>query len=146
MIQVVIRICLICAICGPLAGFLPQEQHTVWDGVYTEEQANRGQPLYRKECAACHGDQMTGGEMAPPLAGGQFLSNWSGLTMGDLFERIRKTMPQNKIGKLTRAENADILAYMLKFNEFPAGKTELSTKTEMLSQIQIEATKPERRK
>jgi S-disulfanyl-L-cysteine oxidoreductase SoxD len=125
---------------------VPQnDTRSVWDGVYTAEQADRGRPLYVKECASCHGDQLTGGEAAPPLAGGVFLSNWNGLTVGDLFERIRKTMPQSKPGKLPRATIADVTAYMLKVNEFPSGKEELSTKPEMLSQIQIESTKPERK-
>jgi len=125
----------------------PQENtRSVWDGVYTSEQADRGRPLYVKECASCHGDMLTGGEAAPPLAGGAFLSNWNGLTIGDLFERIRKTMPQSKPGRLPRTTIADVTAYMLKVNEFPAGKDELSTKPEMLGQIQIESTKPERKK
>jgi mono/diheme cytochrome c family protein len=122
------------------------DTRSVWDGVYTAEQADRGRPLYVKECASCHGDQLTGGEAAPALAGGAFLSNWNGLTVGDLFERIRKTMPQSKPGKLPRTTIADLTAYMLKVNEFPAGKEELSTKPEMLSQIQIESTKPDRKK
>ncbi len=122
------------------------DTRSVWDGVFTAEQADRGQPLYRKECASCHGDMLTGGEMAPPLAGGQFLSDWNGLTVGDLFERIRKTMPQSKPGKLPRATIADVTAFLLKVNEFPAGKEELSTKPEILGQIQIEATKPDRKK
>jgi cytochrome c len=94
---------------------------SVWDGVYTEEQAKRGEPIYRKECAACHGDQLTGGESAPPLTGGAFLSNWNGLTLGDLFDRIRKTMPQTAPGRLSRQQNADILAFMLSMNKFPSG-------------------------
>src|SRR5258708_14374745 len=69
---------------------------SVWDGVYTEAQAKRGQPLYNQQCSSCHGDLLTGGEMAPPLAGGDFLANWTALTMGDLFERIPKTMPGTK--------------------------------------------------
>lgn len=115
---------------------------SVWDGVYSTEQSKRGQESYVKECAGCHGDLLTGGEQAPPLAGGEFLSNWNGLTLGDLFERIRKTMPMNKPGKLSREVNADILAYMLAVNRFPAGSTELSHTTEVLNQIRIEATKP----
>ena len=115
---------------------------SVWDGVYTQEQMSRGQPLYARECAGCHGPALTGGEMAPPLAGGVFLSNWNGLTVGDLFERIRTTMPLSKPGKLSRDVNADILAYILGMNKFPAGDTELPGKTEMLKQIRIEATKP----
>ena len=118
---------------------------SVWDGVYTEEQAKRGQPLYNEQCASCHGDTLGGGESAPALAGGEFLSNWNGLTLGDLFERIRTTMPQNKPGKLSREVNADILAYMLSANQFPAGKTELAHATEVLKEIRLDATKPEKK-
>ena len=118
---------------------------SVWDGVYTEDQAKRGQPLYNEQCASCHGDTLGGGESAPALAGGEFLSNWNGLTLGDLFERIRTTMPQNKPGKLSREVNADILAYMLTANQFPAGKTELAHATEVLKEIRLDATKPEKK-
>ena len=64
-------------------------------------QAGRGKSLYNEHCASCHADTLMGGEMSPPLVGGDFLSNWNGLTLGELFERIRTTMPQNKAGKLT---------------------------------------------
>jgi quinoprotein glucose dehydrogenase len=89
---------------------------------------------------------LTGGESAPPLTGGAFLSNWNGLTLADLFDRIRKTMPQNAPGKLSRQENADILAYTLSVNKFPVGKTELSRQTEFLKEIRFEAMKPESKK
>jgi S-disulfanyl-L-cysteine oxidoreductase SoxD len=116
---------------------------SVWDGVYTEEQAKRGEELYRKECASCHGDTLVGGGGAAPLSGGTFLSNWNGLTVGDLFDRIRKTMPQGSLGKLTKQQDADVLAYLLSFNKFPAGKTELQKQVEFLKEIRFEATKPE---
>jgi len=118
------------------------ESRSVWDGVYTEDQAKRGEPIYRKECAPCHGDMLTGGESAPPLTGGAFLANWNGLTMGDLFDRIRKTMPQTNPGRLTRQQDADILAFMLRANKFPAGKTELYRQSEMLKEIRFESAKP----
>ena len=118
------------------------DSRSVWDGVYTEEQAKRGETIYRKECAACHGAVLTGGESAPPLTGGPFLANWNGLTMGDLFDRIRKTMPQTNPGHLTRQQDADILAFMLSVNKFPAGKTELYRQSEMLKEIRFEAEKP----
>ena len=118
---------------------------SVWDGVYTEEQAKRGQALYSEHCAECHGEYLTGGEMAPPLAGGEFMANWNGLTAGYLFERIRTTMPLTKPGKLSRDVNADILAFMFKVNGFPAGKTEMEKQTEVLKQISIEAQKPEKK-
>jgi mono/diheme cytochrome c family protein len=114
---------------------------SVWDGVYTEEQASRGQGLYNQHCASCHADTLTGGEMSPPLAGGDFLANWNGLTLGELFDRIRTTMPQNKPGKLSREVNADITAFILSFNKFPAGKTELPHATEFLKEIRIESEK-----
>ena len=120
----------------------PAGSRSVWDGVYTEEQAKRGEPVYQKECAACHGAMMTGGESAPPLTGGGFQANWNGLTLGDLFDRIRKTMPQSKPGSLTRQQDADVLAFMLSLNKFPAGKTELYRQSEMLEEIRFETKKP----
>ena len=127
---------------GVLRAQAPAESRSVWDGVYTEEQAKRGETVYGKECAACHGDLLTGGESAPPLAGGVFQANWNGLTLGDLFDRIRKTMPLSKPGRLTREQDADVLAFMLSVNKFPAGKTELYRQSEMLKTIRFEAKKP----
>jgi len=117
----------------------PARPHSVWDGVYTDEQAKRGEPLYHRKCASCHGDKLTGGESAPPLAGGQFLSNWNGLTLDVLFERIRLTMPVDNPARVGRPAKADILAYILSMNSFPPGKTELQHKTELLKEILIEA-------
>jgi len=62
--------------------------------------------------------------------------------MGDLFDRVRKTMPQSGPRRLTRQQDADILAFMLSVNKFPAGKTELYRQSEMLRQIRFETTKP----
>ena len=120
----------------------PADTRSVWDGVYTDEQAKRGEAVYRKECAACHGDMLTGGESAPALTGGGFLANWNGLTLGDLFDRIRKTMPQSTPGRLTRQQDADVLAFMLSINKFPAGKAELYRQSEMLKEIRFETKKP----
>jgi mono/diheme cytochrome c family protein len=121
-----------------------QTWHSVWDGVYTDEQAKRGRGLYSQHCGSCHGAVLEGGESAPALAGSEFLSNWNGLTVGDLFERIRSTMPQDKPRTLSREVNADILAYILNANQFPAGTTELPHAAEVLKGIRIESTKPEK--
>jgi mono/diheme cytochrome c family protein len=117
---------------------------SVWDGVFTQEQADRGRPLYNQHCASCHADTLMGGEMSPPLVGGEFLSNWNGLTLGDLFERIRTSMPQNKPGSLSREVNADITAYILSVNKFPVGKTELAHSAEFLREIRIDSEKKQR--
>ncbi len=119
-----------------------QTSRSVWDGVYTPEQAKRGETLYANQCASCHGATLNGGESAPPLTGGEFFSNWDGLTLGDLFERIRTTMPADHPGKLTREQDADVLAFILSVNRFPEGKSELDHRTEVLRQIKLEAVKP----
>ena len=130
------------------AGFLiaaaiaaAQTTRSVWDGVYTAEQSKRGSAVYTKECASCHGAELTGGESAPPLTGGAFLSNWNGLTAGDLFDRIRQSMPLDDPGRLSRQQDADVLAFILNANEYPAGKTELDKQTEVLKLIKIEPKK-----
>src|SRR4249919_1036204 len=112
---------------GTVAAQAPKSQ---WDGVYTADQAKRGEPLYAQYCASCHGPDLSGGEMAPGLTGGEFASNWNDLSLGDLFERIRVSMPQNSTGSLSRQQNADILAYILSKASVPAGSTELPTQTE----------------
>ena len=122
-----------------------QVQRSVWDGVFTGEQAKRGQARYVELCASCHGDTLAGGESAPPLAGGEFLSNWNTLTVGDLFDRTRATMPQNKPASLSREANAEIMAFLLSANQFPEGKQALPQNSEVLREIRIEAVKPERK-
>ena len=115
---------------------------SIWDGVYTEAQATRGKALYAEQCASCHGGELTGGEMAPPLAGGEFMAGWDGLTIGDLFERVRISMPQNAPGSLSGQQNADILAFMFSANKFPAGAAEMPKEAGILKQIKFEVKKP----
>jgi sugar lactone lactonase YvrE/mono/diheme cytochrome c family protein len=112
---------------------------TVWGGVYSDAQAERGAAAYQANCQSCHGAQLTGQGEAKPLAGAAFLSNWNGLSVGDLFERVRTTMPLNAPKSLPRATYADILAYLLKFNGFPAGAGELPARAEMLADIRFDA-------
>lgn len=119
----------------------PAPARSVWDGVYTADQAKRGEPLYAQYCASCHGSTFEGGEMAPPLAGGAFNANWNGLSLGDLAERIRISMPQNSPGSLSRQQYVDILATMLGGGEFPQGKSELPREVEALKQITFESMK-----
>jgi sugar lactone lactonase YvrE len=120
-----------------------ETSRSVWDGVYTETQAERGKALYNQHCMSCHGASMSGGESAPPLAGGEFLANWNGLTTSDLFDRIRNSMPLNAPDSLSREVYVDITTFVLKFNRFPAGKSELDRRSEFLQQIRIEPAKEE---
>lgn len=119
-----------------------EAQRTVWDGVYTEEQAKRGKEIYAQVCSKCHATDLSGVDEAPALSGGAFLANWGGLTVGDLSERVRISMPPNNKGKLSRQQIADVLSHVMNVNGFPPGKTEMDSKTEVLRQIRIESTKP----
>src|SRR3978361_2120385 len=102
-----------------------QGSASVLNGAYTDAQAQRGLSQYSQHCAACHGSGLTGNGEAPPLVGGEFISNWAGLTLGELFERIRTTMPQDNPGKLSRGQYAEVLSFMLKANGYPAGQKEM---------------------
>jgi mono/diheme cytochrome c family protein len=125
-----------------LASFFVRAQSpaSTRDGVYTDAQAARGQASYKTACASCHGDSLQGsGAATPPLAGPDFTANWTGQTLGDLFDRIQTTMPADHPATLSRSVNADIVAYILKANKLPAGKQDLPADAEALKQIRFEA-------
>ncbi|GMR24221.1 MAG: hypothetical protein BMS9Abin37_2739 [Acidobacteriota bacterium] len=128
------------ALCATLYALPPK---SVWDGVYTEEQEIRGVEVYEAECLECHGPNLEGGEMAPGLADGAFKANWNGLTVGDLYERIRESMPPDDPGRVGRQQVADVLAHILNANGMPAGDKELVRRPEMLKMIQFVSQKPE---
>lgn len=117
---------------------------SVWDGVYSTAQATRGQGLYNSSCAPCHGDQLEGAETAPPLSGSEFLSTWNGLTVGQLFERIRASMPPGAPGKVAQDSKVNIVAYILSSNKFPASDKELPRQAEVMKTIRIDAEKPKK--
>jgi mono/diheme cytochrome c family protein len=120
----------------------PESTRTVWDGVYSEAQSKRGQALYNERCASCHSDSLGGGESATALVGGSFEAGWNGLSVGDLFERTRISMPQDKPGSLTRQQVADVLAYIFDVNKFPKGEKELDKSLPVLKSIKLVMPKP----
>ena len=115
---------------------------TVWDGIYTEAQATAGAHEYADNCSFCHGVQLEGTGEAPGLSGPVFTSTYNGLSVGDLFDRIRTTMPMDRPGGLSRQAYAEITAYLLKSNGFPAGQAELSQRSEMLATIPFTTQRP----
>ena len=118
-----------------------QATRSVNEGVYTADQAKRGEALYKENCSACHGDNLEGSGPMPPLAGKDFLANWTGKTVGDLFEKTSTTMPATAPGSLTPEQAADIISFMLSKDMFPAGAAALEAKTEPLKQISIDNPK-----
>lgn len=114
---------------------------SVRDGVYSADQAKRGDGFYRKNCASCHGAMLEGRSQAPPLTGAEFTMNWDGQALGELFEKIQASMPADKPGSLSAAENIDILALLLRENRLPAGSGELPADPEHLKRIKFETAK-----
>jgi len=113
------------------------------DGVFTEEQAKRGQSAYSAPCGWCHGRRLNGApddpdmQSTPPLARAKFLRNWQGRTLAALFVFTKETMPTNNPGALTDQEYIDIIAYMLATSGMPAGERELPTDPAALAEIFI---------
>jgi mono/diheme cytochrome c family protein len=114
---------------------------TVWDGVYTKEQAAKGEAVYTEKCVNCHGVGGAGND-APPLNDAGFAANWDTLSLDDLFKRIHTTMPVTAAGTLTREEAALLVAYILQVNRFPDGTDPLPDQSMALSGIRYAVNKP----
>ncbi|HWA10787.1 MAG TPA: cytochrome c [Opitutaceae bacterium] len=115
--------------------------HSVWDGVYSAEQAARGQKAYQDGCARCHGDKLEGKDDSPPLVGDAFLKKWKNKAVSRLVDQTKRTMPSDGPGDLTRQDCTDMIAYLLSANGFPAGKTDLPVEAGAQKEIMIEAKK-----
>lgn len=114
---------------------------SIWDGVFTVEQAERGAAAYKTACSECHGGDLMGDGFAPPLSGADFQGNWNDLSVGDFFERIRISMPPSDPKSVSPADKADIVAHIFNQNKYPAGTAELEPKVEALKTIKIELKK-----
>ncbi len=114
-----------------------ENQYSVWDGVYTPEQAQRGEQIYQDECQSCHAVDMRGGPAARGLLGLAFQYVWKDRTLGELFDAMRDQMPPGKPGSLDDQAYADVLAAVLRRNEFPDGARELEADPDALQSIVI---------
>jgi mono/diheme cytochrome c family protein len=121
------------------AGFALQDSgKTVWEGVYTDAQAARGQTSYKQICGHCHRDDLTGGGSeagAPALAGPIFTVRWRDQPIAEMFLTIGTSMPKNKPDSLTPDVVIDIVGFLLKSNGMPAGREELPPDLEKLKSI-----------
>ena len=107
----------------------PSVGATIWDGVYTAEQADRGADTARTVCFACH----SASEWTTPM----FIRVWSGRPIHQMWENLRMTMPYDSPGRLTAQEYADVVAYMLELNDVPVGDTELPSDADGLRRIRV---------
>ena len=118
-----------------------QAPASVRDGIYSVEQAHLGESLYRQQCASCHGEKLEGRGQAPPLTGDEFVMDWNGMTVGDLFEKMQTSMPADQPGHLSREQNAMLLAYILSSNKYPSGSADLPPNAGRLRLIRFEAAR-----
>jgi len=117
-----------------------QDTKSTSTGVFTQEQAKRGEAAYQRVCASCHGSDLHSTEAeAPDLTEGAFKFGWQGKTIAERFELIRTTMPPNKAGSLDDQAYLDIVTYILRFNNVPAGNRALEPDPNVLKQIVISA-------
>jgi quinoprotein glucose dehydrogenase len=122
----------------------PGDQRTVWDGVFTEEQARRGKSRYESACGYCHMDDLSGGggdepgASPPALVGPTFLASWRNASLAELAGTIAATMPFER-PKLEVQEYIDIVSYLLQANGMPAGPADLPTDAKQLKEISIVA-------
>jgi mono/diheme cytochrome c family protein len=115
-------------------------QRTIWDGVYTKEQATRGQETYNKRCGFCHGRDLNGGdaglEVAPALAGPTFPVRWRG-PLAELFLTIADEMPKNDPGSLADDTVADVVSFLLQANQAASGDISLPADPDALDAIAV---------
>jgi len=114
-----------------------QDAGLIWDGVYSIDQASRGETVYSETCVSCHGQDLGGNSNSPGLVGMGFMFLWEGRTLGEFFEKIRSDMPTDRPGQLTQQNYLDVLAYILLKNAFPSRTEELSSNLEILNEITI---------
>ncbi len=107
----------------------PAAGRTIWDGVYTTAQAERGATTAQTVCFACHSES----EWTNPM----FIRVWSGRPIHQMWENLRMTMPYDSPGRLTAQEYADVVAFMLELNGVPAGETELPSDANGLMEITV---------
>ena len=114
---------------------------SVWQGVYTKTQAERGRASYFAACASCHGTQLQGDTDAPDLAGNALLRRWTDRSVGTLFTITESQMPVGRPRSLGAASYADVIAHILAANGFPDGQQELPANGSVLDKIMIDRKK-----
>ena len=114
-----------------------ESKRTMWDGVFNDAQAVRGQNAYKVSCAPCHKADLLGDTGAPALAGPEFFTRWNGSSADDLVKTIRASMPQDAPDTLGTQTYVDLVSFLLKSNGAPSGAAELPTESPALKQVTV---------
>jgi S-disulfanyl-L-cysteine oxidoreductase SoxD len=115
------------------AAALAQAERSVWSGIFTDDQAARGESIFKASCSTCHA--------AEDFSNPSFLMGWEGMTVLNLFQKVQNSMPMDNPGSLRPEDYADVLSYFFRLSKAPAGKEELDTDPEHLKLIRIEPKK-----
>jgi cytochrome c len=121
----------------------PPARQSVWDGVYTDAQAMRGERQYGRSCEQCHGPDLAGDPVMeiPALSLDSFMTSWNGKSVKDLFDTVKRSMPKDKPGSMGTGSYVDVVAYLLQANRFPSGARELARTPDELAPIVIERSR-----
>jgi mono/diheme cytochrome c family protein len=114
-----------------------QSTSSIRDGIFSDVQAARGAEAYSTSCASCHSVDLRGNSNSPSLLGLSFMFIWEGKSLGELYTKMSTEMPTDRPGILTQQTYTDILAFILKSNEFASGENNLTSDTSILNGIPI---------
>lgn len=109
----------------------PPAERTTAAGVYSNAQAERGSSTFASRCTGCHTNRSFSGQ--------PFMTTWKGATLFELLDFLTQSMPEDAPGSLTRDEYVQVIAYLLKQNQMPAGETDLPADPEALKKIRLAA-------
>jgi mono/diheme cytochrome c family protein len=121
---------------GAFPSFAQTPEARIWTGIFTDAQAERGKANFNIACVRCHGADLAG-QTAPALKGTRFMATWENENLYKIFTKIRDTMPPNFGTLLPDNDKLEVLTYILRTNEFPAGAQELKLDPDALEGIQI---------
>ena len=120
----------------------PASSQSIWDGVFSAEQTQRGDVLYQEHCASCHGAELVSSDPDyPNLTAPQFRWNWGKKTLAERLQRVRSSMPPNAKNSLAPQEYLDVITFILKSNGYPAGAAEIKADSGVLIKIVVDPPK-----
>ena len=127
-------------VAGTSALYAQGMTHSIWDGAYTNDQADKGKALFNDNCAKCHGGTLDGNDEIPALKGSHFMADWESQSVADLINRVHSTMPMDDPGKLSTPSATLVVSFLLQQNGLPAGSAELNDGS--AATTRIDAVKP----
>lgn len=106
-------------------------ERPVSSGVFSQQQATRGEGTYQTSCQSCHAKT--------EYTGDKFKVAWVSKSAFDIFDVIRSQMPEDNPGSLERQQYIDVVAYIFSLNAYPAGGAELPADDEGLKKVKIDS-------